>query len=147
MNLIEPVEFKLACQDGKERVYVLSKVPAVEGREILAKYTGSAIPKMGDYGINEEMMLKLMSYVSAKDKENKDVRLSNQTLINNHVRTTMDLMKLEDQMFFYNYGFFLREKVLNLFDAILQMVKEKLQEMSMASLRPSSLPERPLSTN
>lgn len=136
LDLIEEKEFELACQDGKKRTYIISKFPATVGREILAKYSGSALPKIGEYDVNHEMMTKLMSYVSAKTSDGKLVRLVNSDYIDNHVKSTIDLFNIEDQMFYYNYGFFLKEKVLNFFDAILEMVRVKLQEMSMASSRP-----------
>ena len=49
--MIQPREITIADQDGKERRYILSKFPAVEGREIVAKYPISALPKLGDYAV------------------------------------------------------------------------------------------------
>lgn len=143
MDLIEPKEFTLACQDGKERVYILSKFPAIAGREIIAKYPLSAVPKLGDYAVNEETMLKLMSYVEARTKDGKSVRLATAVLVDNHVRSWEDLAHIEKEMITYNCSFFLQEKALNFFDAILQRATAKVQEMLTASLQPSSLTVRP----
>ena len=43
--------------DDKE--FMLSKFPAVAGSEIIAKYPLSGLPKLGDYKVNEETMLKI----------------------------------------------------------------------------------------
>ena len=56
------IEAKTVTIDDKE--FIISKFPAVAGREIIAKYPFSSLPKLGDYKINEETMLKLMHYVA-----------------------------------------------------------------------------------
>ena len=69
--MIEPKEITVETQKGEKRVYILSKFPAVQGREIIAKYPLSAMPKLGDYAVNEETMLKLMAFV-AVPREGKE---------------------------------------------------------------------------
>ena len=52
MDMLQPKEFKTTDQSGTERTYILSKFPAVQGREIISKYPLSAMPKLGDYAVN-----------------------------------------------------------------------------------------------
>ena len=100
--LLEPIEKEI---DGK--IFILSKFPAVAGREIIANYSLSAIPKIGDYAVNEQMMLKLMSYVGVVCKGmNEPLRLTTQALIDNHVGGWETLAKVEMSMLELNCSFF-----------------------------------------
>ena len=56
MDLIQPKEIEVS---GK--IYRISKFPATVGREIVAKYPVSNMPKLGDYKVREEIMTKLMT--------------------------------------------------------------------------------------
>ena len=64
MTFIKPKEIVIKDLDGDERKFIISRFPAVEGREIIAGYPITAIPKFGDYASNETVMLKLMTYAS-----------------------------------------------------------------------------------
>ena len=75
------------------------------GREIVAKYPVSALPKLGDYAVNEEVMLKLMSFVAVQVGESQQ-RLSSRAMINNHVPDFETLAKIEMKMMEYNCSFF-----------------------------------------
>lgn len=87
--------------------FIISKFPAVEGREIFAKYTSSNIPKVGQYEASEAIMLKMMSYVQRVPADGSDpVRLQTKVLVNNHVPNWEILAKLEWQMLKYNFSFF-----------------------------------------
>lgn len=102
MNLLEP---KFVTIDGKE--FILSKFPAVAGREIIAKYPLSAIPKVGDYKVNEETMLKLMRYVAVPGNDPQHpLTLSTIALIDNHVGNWETLAKIEIEMLEFNCSFF-----------------------------------------
>jgi hypothetical protein len=103
--MIEPKEYPVQQADGTERVYILSKVPAVAGREIVAKYPLSNIPKIGEYAASEEVMFKLMAYVQAVTRDGQTVPLTTRALIDNHVPDTATLMRLEAAMLEYNFGF------------------------------------------
>lgn len=115
--MIEPIEKEI---DGKK--YVLSKFPAVAGREIIALYPASGMPKMGDYKVNEETMLKLMAYVSVILPNGQSLALSNRQVIDNHVPSWETLAKIEMAMMEYNCSFF-RDGRLSTF---LQDVAQKL---------------------
>lgn len=101
--MIDPIEKEI---DGK--VFIISKFPAVAGREIVSQYPLSALPGKagGDYKLNETIMLKLMSYVAVPVAGSNPIKLSNQTLIDNHVTSWETLAKIEMAMMEYNCSFF-----------------------------------------
>ena len=115
-TLLEPKEITLTDKKGRERVYTISEFPAVQGREIIAKYPLTAIPKVSDYKSNEDTMLKLMNFVAATDPNGNKIRLSNITLINNHVPDWELLAKLELAMLEYNCSFFLNGNLKSFLD-------------------------------
>ena len=77
--MIEP---KTVVIYGKE--FILSKFPAIAGREIIAKYPLSGLPKIGDYALNEETMLKLMCYVAVNAGADVPLCLNTAALVDNH---------------------------------------------------------------
>lgn len=129
MNLLQPKEIIISDQDGKERTYILSKFPAVDGREIVAKYPISALPKLGDYAVSEETMLKLMSFV-AVDNNGTPLRLSTRALVNNHVPDFETLAKIEMGMMEYNCSFLRDGRISN----FLQGFARNLQESTFKTL-------------
>ncbi len=62
--MIEPKTIAIVDGNGKEKDFIISKFPAIQGREIIAKYPTSSLPKIGDYAVSEETMLKLMAFVA-----------------------------------------------------------------------------------
>jgi hypothetical protein len=114
--MIQPLDFTVKTQAGDERVYVLSKFPAVAGREIIAKYPMSGMPKLGDYNVNEETMLKLMAFVSARLPDGNELPLSTKVLVDNHVPDWETLARIEIEMMGYNCSFFANGKISSFFD-------------------------------
>lgn len=105
-DLLEPKDIEVIGIDGKTRKFIISKFPAIAGREIVAKYPLSAMPKLGDYAVNEETMFKLMAYVAVDVGNNNIIRLDTQAKIDNHVPEWETLMKIEFEMMKYNTSFF-----------------------------------------
>lgn len=105
-KLLEPKSFTVTTQSKGERSYLLSKFPAVAGREIVAKYPLSLMPKLGDYAVNEETMLKLMAFVGVETGGADPLRLENRTLVDNHVPDWETLARIEWAMIEYNTSFF-----------------------------------------
>lgn len=105
-ELLEPKSFTVATQYKGEKTYTLSKFPAVAGREIVAKYPVSLMPKLGDYEVNEATMLKLMAYVAVETGPGTQQRLENRTLVDNHVPDWETLARIEWAMIEYNTSFF-----------------------------------------
>lgn len=140
MALLEPKEVTVKTLDGKERTYTLSKFPAIAGREIVAKYPLSSMPKLGDYEVNEATMFKLMSYV-AVEAGGQLIPLTTPALINNHVPEWETLAKIEFEMMRYNTSFFDKGKVSAFFKGTVQtylasalpMLKTSLEQLSQAA--------------
>lgn len=104
--MLEPKPVTIKCLDGTEKEFVLSKFPAIAGREIVTQYPISAAPKLGDYARNEELLLKLMGYVAAVGQDGQQIRLTTRALVDNHVPDYEALMRLEAAMLEYNTSFF-----------------------------------------
>jgi len=135
VDLIKPKEFSVDDMDGQKLTFLLSRFDAVEGREILAKYPMSAIPKLGDYDENQATMLKLMSYVAIPMDGMPPLRLSTRALINNHVHDAETLMKIEMAMLEYNCNFFQSGRISDFLGEFVQMILAKIT----ATLTPSSV--------
>lgn len=132
MELLQPKEIDI---NGK--TYRISKFPATVGREIVAKYPVSNMPKLGDYKISEEIMLKLMSYVEVVLPD-RSIRLSTQELVNNHVPDWEVLAQLEWEMLSYNCSFLTNGKSLSFFEKLAHLAEQKISEILTASLGKSS---------
>lgn len=102
--MIEPKEVPIETRNGP-KTYVLSKLPAIAGREILTQYPISAAPKVGDYGTNQALMLKLLAYVGVPTEEGEPLLLRSASLVDNHVPDAEALMRLEYAMLEYNCSF------------------------------------------
>lgn len=103
--MLEPIEKEFPLEDGGTKTFVLSKFPAILGREIVTQYPLSASPKIGEYSTNEALMLKLMSCVAVKT-DSGHLMLSTKELVNNHVPDFETLLKIEWAMMEYNCSFF-----------------------------------------
>ncbi len=105
--LLEPKQIEI---EGKQ--FIISKFPAIAGRKIITQYPLSGLPKIGEYGVNEEIMFKLMGYVGVLIKgQETPLLLSTEALIDNHVGNWEILAKIEMAMLEYNCSFFLNGKV------------------------------------
>lgn len=130
MPLLQPKEVRITGQDGKERGYILSKFPAIAGREIVAKYPLSAMPKVGDYAVNEETMLKLMAYVGVPiDGRDEPQMLTTRGLVDNHIPEWETLARVEISMMEYNVSFFANGKASSFLDAITVKAQASLSQM------------------
>lgn len=141
-ELIEPIEKEI---DG--RIYVLSKFPSVTGREIIAKYPVANTPKIGDYGVSEETMLKLMKYVCVVTADGSRLPLSNVSLINNHTQSWETIIKLEGYMLEYNCSFLNDGRASNFLETIAQKLPQWISKILTDSLERLSQTGKPPSTN
>jgi hypothetical protein len=141
--MLEPKEVVV---DGK--VYVISKFPAVAGRKIMTQYPISAIPKVGEYGTNEEMMYLIMTYVAVKNVgSNTELQLVNRDLIDNHVPNWETLMKLEYLMMEYNCSFLANGKVSTFLESIAEKLPSWITKISTPLSEALSQAEKPRSKN
>lgn len=139
--LLEPKEVEI---DGYN--FTISKFPAIAGREIVANYSLSALPKVGDYKVNEEMMLKLMSYVAIKVPSGL-MQLTTQALIDNHVKGWETLAKIEMAMMEYNCSFFQQGKISTFLDSVVEKLPSMITKI-LTGLSPQlSTAEKPATMN
>lgn len=142
MDLLEPKEVEIdGCQ------YIIGKFPATVGREIITKYPISNLPKLGDYGISEEIMLKLMSYVERVLPNGEKIRLSTKALVDNHVNSWETLVKLEAASLEHNCSFFQNGKTSNFFTKLGTLAQQKVTEILTDLLQQSSTAGKPRSMN
>lgn len=136
-DLLEPKELELELPDGTKKTYILSKFPAIQGREIVCKYPLSGMPKLGDYQVNEETMLKLMAFVAIPHGDGV-LRLSTKELVNNHVKSWETLAKLEIAMMEYNCSFFGNGRGSTFLESIAQKAQALISKTLMDLLAQSS---------
>ena len=140
--MIEP---KTVVIDGKE--FILSKFPAIAGREIIAKYPLSGLPKIGDYALNEETMLKLMCYVAVNAGADVPLCLNTAALVDNHAGNWETLGKIEVAMMEYNCSFFRDGRISTFFEDFAQKLPMWISKMLTAISELSSQREKQPSTN
>lgn len=133
-DLLETQPLVITDTSGKERTYLISKLPAITGREIVAKYPLSALPKLGDYEVNEQTMLKMISYTAVMT-DNGPLRLTTPELINNHLGDWESLVKLEAAMLEYNTSFFRGGFIPGFIEMLLEKAAPILSRTLTASLQ------------
>lgn len=136
--MIEPIEKDI---DGK--TYILTKFPAVAGREIIALYPMSGLPKIGDYKVNEETMLKLMKYVHVKLQNGQSLALGSRDLIDNHVTSWETLAKIEMAMMEYNCSFFQDGRLSTFLNDTAQKIPAWISKILTAFSAQSSQADKP----
>ena len=105
--LLEPKRIMVPTMNGELRPFIISKFPAVAGREILAQYVPSMLPKVGDYSLNEQLMLKVMNYVAVEiEGRAEPLRLTTRALVDSHVPDWEALARIELAVMDYNCSFF-----------------------------------------
>ena len=142
MALIEPKEVSIPDQKGVEKTFVISKFPAVQGREIIAKYPLSAMPKLGDYAVNEETMLKLMAFVAVPREGKEPLCLTTRGLVDNHCGDWEQLARVEMAMMEYNVSFFGNGKGSTFLEAITKKAQAFLSQTLMDLSGQSSRKEK-----
>lgn len=145
-ELIKPKNITVKDADGTEHEFVISRLPAIAGREVLAKYPMTNMPKTGDYGQSKDAMLLMMKYVG-KEMENGEVlRLSSEALVNNHIPDGEALIRLEIETLRYNSSFFGNAGSQNFLDSLLEKLAAglpKVIETLTHSLAQSFPPDSP----
>lgn len=138
-DLIKPQTVAVQDRDGNEHSFVISRLPATVGREILAKYPVANIPKLGDYGTSTEAMLLMMRYVGIERDDGSILTFKTQALIDNHVPDGEALIRLELEMLKYNTSFFGLAGNSDFVGSLLQKYLPLVIKTLMDSLPPSLL--------
>ncbi len=141
MSLLEPKEQVIKTQAG-EKTFIFSKFPAVAGREIVAKYPLSNMPKVGEYAVSEEVMLKLMAFVAVPRDNGEPLRLTTKELVNNHVTDWEALARIEAGMLEYNCSFFANGAASTFLSGFAQNVKASISKIVTDSLAQLSQKEK-----
>jgi hypothetical protein len=150
MELRDPKEITIVDGEEKEHKFFLSKMPAVEGLEIMARYpvslASSAIPKIGDWGVVQDLQDKIMKYV-AVDINGRLMPLNTRALVDNHVGDWECLARLLKAEVEYNNSFFRKGTISNFLGEVFQTYLTKISEMLTTSSAPSSPTNKQASTN
>lgn len=142
-DLIKPKEITVTDIDGEGKQYIISRLPATVGREILATYPVANAPKIGDYGKSTEAMRLMMGYVAVPVDMGEPLRLKTQALIDNHVPDGQTLVKLELEMLKYNTDFFGRGSNQDLVGSLIQKYIPLIMQTLTQSLQPLSVQDLP----
>lgn len=146
MDLLKPKDIIITDIDGVDRIYTVSRLPFMVAREIGFQYIPSALPKVGDYPVNEGMMQKMMSYV-AVDVNGQKLRLTTPALIDNHIPDLGTGLAIEWHVMEYNASFFHKGTISDFFAGVVQTYLAKISAILTQSREPSSPQNSPLSTN
>lgn len=148
MTLIETKPLTLTTQAGVTKTFILSKFPAVAGREIVTKYPVSNIPKIGEYQQSEEVMLKLMAFVAVQpDNGSEPIRLTTRALVDNHCDDWETLAKLEWAQLEYNVSFFERARSSDFLESLTSKAAPLITKILTGLSQPSSPAGKRRSTN
>jgi hypothetical protein len=145
--LLEPKEITVKTLAGEERVYIISKFPAVAGREIFAQYPLSLLPKIGDYAVNEKLMLKILGYVAVPRAEAEPLALTSRALVDNHVPDWEALARIELAVMDYNCSFFASGKASTFLAGLGTKAASRVTEILTGLLASLSPAARPASRN
>lgn len=146
-DFLDPEVKTIEMGDGTKRDYVLSRFPAVQGRQIITQYPITGAPKIGEYGANEGLMLKMMGYVAAVRDDGEKIVLSTEALVNNHVTDAEGLMRIEMAMMEKNCSFFRNGKGSTFFEGIVKKVIQSITSTLTGSLPASKVASSPQDTN
>ena len=140
MELIKPKEITVKDSDGDEKTFIISKIPAVDAREVLSKYPTANIPKVGEYRTSEDAMLLMLKYVAVPIEGREPIKLTSKALINNHVVDGEQLMRLELEMLQYNTSFFGKGGNSDFLGGLIRKYLPLIIQTATASLPRSSKP-------
>jgi hypothetical protein len=147
-DMIEPKEIELPDQSGKTHKFIISKFSAFDGREICTQYPLSALPKLGDYKANEEILQKMLGYVAVPMPNGAaPLRLTTRELANNHLKDWELLAKLELALMQYNTSFFFEGRSSTFLRALAEKVHPFLSAILTTSLAQLSATTRQPSGN
>lgn len=140
MELIKPKEITVKDSDGDEKMFIISKIPAVDAREVLSKYPTANIPKVGEYRTSEDAMMLMLRYVAVPIEGREPIKLTSKALINNHVVDGEQLMRLELEMLQYNTSFFGKGGNSDFLGGLIRKYLPLIIQTATASLPQSSKP-------
>lgn len=146
--MLYPKDLELKTAAGVTKTFVLTKFPATVGREIVAKYPTANLPKLGDYGVSEATMLRLMAHVGVRlDGRDEPQMLNTRALVDNHAEDWETLARLEWAMLEYNCSFFANGLSSDTLTGLVEKARPWISQMLTALLAQSSPAAKPPSEN
>lgn len=147
-DLLNPKTVFVEDRQGVKHGYVVGQFPAIAGREIAAKYPTSiaALAKQWEenqYGENERIMIKALSYVDKILEDGTTIRLTTAALVDNHVPDAECLMRLEKELLEHNFSFFQKFCRSAFSGGMLQTTIKLITQTLITSLQQSSPQDRP----
>lgn len=124
--MINPEAIKVKDANGIEHEFIISSMPAIDGRYVLSQYPLANMPKTGDYNVSKDAMLTMMRHVGKVMPNGETLRLTSEALINNHVPDAEALIRLEIEMLKKNTSFFQTGSASGFLDYLLQKVGDSL---------------------
>lgn len=142
-ELLNPKAVTVTDRSGAEHHYIIGQFPAITGREVAAKYPTSiaALAKQWEenqYGENEKIMLKALSFVDRVLEDGATVRLATAALVDNHVPDAEALLRLERALLDHNFSFFEKFNRSISSGGIVQNMIRLITSTLTSSLQPSS---------
>lgn len=145
MELRDPKDIILKDSKGVERKFTLHAMSAWDGLEIMTRMPANlamlAVPKIGDWPTVEELMKKILKYVTVDINGVKNPLSQTQDLIDNHVGDWSMLKNLMIEEVKYNNSFFRDGKISDFFAEAFQVALAKITEIlnqSSAQLSPTN---------
>lgn len=124
--MINPETITVTDATGGQHEFIISSMPAIDGRYVLSQYPLSNMPKTGDYGVSRDAMLVMMRHVGKVQANGETLNLTSEALINNHVPDAEALIRLEIEMLKKNTSFFQNGSASGFLDYLLQKVGDSL---------------------
>ena len=140
--LLTPKEIELLDRKGKPHKYILSEIPASYSKEIVLQYPTSALPKIGNYELHQEITFKMLSYVAVPMPNGVALRLTTRELLDNHIPDLQTWMALEKAMAQYNWGFFLGDDLSNFWEQVKKFLVQSIQQTWTDLSQPLSQTEK-----
>lgn len=142
-DFIEPKDVSVKDGQGGSRTFRIAKFDCIFGREVYSQYPVTALPKVGDYRMNEELMFRALKYVAVEVTSGVWVTLETQDLIRNHVKDWEQLTGIERELGAYNFSFFQNGKAFGFFDGLAKIFLQKITEtLTTSSARWSAMQEK-----
>lgn len=146
-DFIKPKRVTVKDDDGDEKEFVISKFDCIFGREAATQYLMTALPKIGDYPANEELMFRALCFAAAISADGNEIPLKSKALVMNHCTDWGMLTSLEKELMQYNISFLRDGRISTFFELLAQTFLRKISETLTPSSASSSTAEKPLSTN
>lgn len=145
--MLQTQTIEIETDSGEKKDYILSKFNCIEGREILTQYPLTGTPKLGAYADNEKLMMRVLAHVGVPTPDGQTLKLTSRALITNHVPDATTLLKIEYEMFKYNYSFFRDGGLFEVLRVLLEHIKPALIQTSTLSSESSLAAGSPPSTS